>query len=108
LSAGFARAKKLTVIKQKIKTIDNKTYDALEIEMVFTWGDLRTLNAGKLTEEMMKLGKGVRIHFRLNTNVESQEWVIIPREDYDQILFDHAENNRLKSKLKTITTITEL
>lgn len=73
-----------------------------------TWGELRTFNAAKITAEMIKLGKGKRINFKLSDNPEGQEWVIIPKEDHDQILFDHVEINRLKSKLKTITTIAEL
>lgn len=72
-----------------------------------TWGELRTLNGDKLTQEMIKLGNGKRIHFKMSVSSD-QEWVIIPKQDYDQILFDHAEINRLKMKLKTIMNVAEL
>lgn len=72
-----------------------------------TWGELRTLNSERLTEEICKLQEGQRIHFRMTISSES-EWVIIPKDQYDQILFDHAEINRLKTKLKTIMNVAEL
>jgi hypothetical protein len=73
-----------------------------------TWGELRTLNADKLIEEMVKMGKGVRVIFRMSVNPESTEWVIIPKADYDQILFDHAKINNLTMRLKTIVNVAEL
>lgn len=76
--------------------------------MLKTWGELRTLNADKLVEEMVKIGKGVRVIFRMSVNPESTEWVIIPKEDYDQILFDHAKIKNLEMRLKTIVNVAEL
>jgi hypothetical protein len=72
-----------------------------------TWEELRALGYDKLNDYMVKLGKGRRVHFKM-TSTSSAEWVIIPKEDYDQILFDHAEINRLKMKLKTIQYVAEL
>lgn len=72
-----------------------------------TWGDLRTLNADKLSEEMVKLSNGNRIHFRMSISSD-QEWVIIPKDQYDQILFDYAKIKSLEMRLKTIVNVAEL
>lgn len=76
--------------------------------MLKTWGELRTLNADKLIEAMVKAGKGVRLTFRMSVNPESTEWVIIPSADYEQILLDQSKIKNLEMRLKTIVNVAEL
>lgn len=73
----------------------------------FTWGDLRTWNADNLTSKMVALGKGKRVHFRLGVSA-IQEWVIVSKEEYDQMLLNEARIKNLESRLKTIVTVAEL
>jgi hypothetical protein len=73
-----------------------------------TWGELRTLNHHQIIERMIKVGKGVRLRFRLSMNPESTEWVIIPKADYDEIGFKQDKINTLEMKLKTIMNVAEL
>lgn len=73
----------------------------------FTWGDLRTWNAENLQNKMIALGKGKRVHFKMGVSA-TQEWVIVPKEEYDQMLFDQARIKNLESRLKTIVTVAEL
>lgn len=73
-----------------------------------TWGDLRTLNTDTLLNKMVALGKGKRIHFRMSVSLTAQEYVIIPKEDYDEILSNEVKINNLKMRLKTIVNVAEL
>ena len=69
--------------------------------MHLSWGELRSKNADKVNELMVKIGKGKRISFHLTHNKDNK-WVIVPMGDVEKAEAVEKQNIVLKEALRLI------
>jgi len=72
-----------------------------------TWGDLRTLNSDRLNEYFIKAGRGKSVEFKLSKS-SNATFSILSTDSLNKLLESKKENERLISKINTISNIANL